>query len=438
MIEGGHKINNFSAFDEIDKPSSKIIQDCVHCGFCLSACPTYLETGNELDSPRGRIYLIKSGVEGEIPMGDSLVEHLDLCLGCLACETACPSGVKYSHLIEKSRSQIERRYERGWFDKIFRASLFKIFPYSSRLRLLLPLFYLINKIGLKSLLKPDLLEKISKRFASLYSMLPEIDSPTTVDLPKYIPSKNKSRFKIALLSGCIQSVFFSTINSATVNVLSQNGCDIHIPEDQGCCGALSVHSGRLEEGRNFARKLIDNFLKLDIDYVIVNSAGCGSTMKDYYEILKDDHKYQAKALEFCNKTRDIMEFLDEVGIESSLHEINLSVTYQDACHIVHGQKIKDEPRKLLNKIPGLNLIEMKQSDHCCGSAGIYNILQPDISDKILEKKIDNILETNPDYILAGNPGCLLQVQKGLSKRHKKIKIAHPIEILSWSISGNIL
>ncbi|MGH7885820.1 MAG: (Fe-S)-binding protein [Thermodesulfobacteriota bacterium] len=427
----------YKAFDEIDRPSSKIIDDCVHCGFCLSACPTYLETGNELDSPRGRIYLIKSAAEGKIDMGESLVNHLDLCLGCLACETACPSGVKYGSLIERSRAQIERRYKRKWHDRLFKAVLFRIFPYASRLKLMLPFFYIVSILKIKNVLKPKLLFRINPKIGSLFEMLPEVNTPFVSSFPEVIHSKTKKNYKVGFLTGCVQSAFFSKTNHATVDVLTRNGCEVFIPRMQGCCGALSIHSGRLEEGRKFARKLIDIFSVLNLDAVIVNSAGCGSSMKEYSDILKNDPAYKVKAEMISGKTKDIMEFLCEIEFESKLNPLEIKVTYQDACHIVHGQGIRNQPRELLKRIPGLKLLEMKNSDHCCGSAGIYNIMQPEMSKRLLSEKLKNIEQLDPDYLVAGNPGCLIQIKKGIDQLNKKIKTAHPVELLYWSINGKI-
>ncbi len=367
----------------------------------------------------------------------SLVNHLDLCLGCLACETACPSGVKYGSLIETARAQIERRYERGWFDKAFKSLLFSLFPYASRLKLMLPFFYLLNLLKLKSVIKPEFLYRINPKLGALFDVLPEVSTPFVEKLGELIPSKTEKKYRVAMLTGCVQSAFFSKTNQATVNVLTSNGCEVVIPKGQGCCGALSIHSGRLSEGKEFARKLIDTFTKLDVDAIVVNSAGCGSSMKEYGYIFKNDPAYKIKAEKLSQKTKDIMEFLSEIGIESELQPLDLKITYQDACHIIHGQRIKNEPREILEKIPELKLIEMKNSDRCCGSAGIYNITQPDMSQKILHEKVENIEQTGSDYLVAGNPGCLLQIKKGFTKNQKSIKTAHPVEILNWSIKGKI-
>jgi glycolate oxidase iron-sulfur subunit len=423
------------AFDNDDRPSADIMRDCVHCGFCLSACPTYLETGNELDSPRGRIYLMKSAQEGEIPMGGSLVEHLDKCLGCLACEPACPSGVRYGALIEAGRSQIERRYDRGAGERIYRSMIFSMFPYPGRLRLMLPFFYLYQKLGIRGLLRSTGL--LSGKLGRMEEMLPDVKSPTVPGaLPAVLAPKGKRRFRVAMLTGCVQSVFFTGTNEATARVLAENGCEVVIPESQGCCGALSVHSGRLDEGRDFARTTIKTFEDLEVDAIIVNSAGCGSTMKEYGDILKDDPSFSARAQALGEKTKDVMEFLSDIGLNTDdLRELKLKVTYQDACHLGHAQRVKAQPRNIMELIPGLEFTEMPESDVCCGSAGIYNLVEPEMSQNLLERKINNLKTRNVDYLVAGNPGCLLQIQKGINKHSLGIKTAHPIELLDWSYGG---
>jgi len=429
----------YEAFDEQDKPSPDIISDCVHCGFCLSACPTYLETGNELDSPRGRIYLMKAAVEGVIPMDGSLVKHLDSCLGCMACEPACPSGVRYGSLIEAGRSQIERRYERSTFDKFYRSTIFSVFPYPKRMKLMLPLFYVYQKLGLRSLIQSTgILNRVSKKLAKMEEMLPEVKSPIfPAELPEVIQAKGKKRFRVALLTGCVQSVFFSRTNDATARVLAENGCEVLVPQNQSCCGALSVHSGRLSEGRDFAKLTIHTFENLDVDAIVINSAGCGSTMKEYREILKDDLQYAERAEVLSEKTKDVMEFLADIGLTGELKNLNIKVTYQDACHIGHAQRIKEQPRQVLKEIPGLELIEMPEADLCCGSAGIYNLVQPEMSQSLLERKINNIKQNEVDYLIAGNPGCLMQIQKGIKNHKLNIKTAHPVELLDWSYRGSI-
>ncbi len=421
-------------FDDIDKPSKKIVDDCVHCGFCLSACPTYIETGNELDSPRGRIYLMGSVLEEKIPLGDTVVEHLDKCLGCLACETACPSGVEYRFLIESSRAQIERNYKRSVSDKLFRGMLFSVLPYPKKLGRMLPLLYFYNKSGMRKVVNSfGILKKLSSSLHRMEQMIPDVDSISIKKYPEVIPPVNEKKYRVALLTGCVQNVFFSATNISSINVLSKLGCEVVIPGDQACCGALSVHSGRLEEGREFARKVVDIFSSLDVDAFVINSAGCGSAIKEYSDLLSQDRDYSQKARKLADKTKDIMEFIDEIGINQDYNNLNMKITYQDACHISHGQNIRSAPRNILSRIPGLEILEMKNSDTCCGSAGVYNILQPDLAEDILSKKIENIENTKAEYVVAGNPGCLIQIQKGLRENNRNLGIAHPIEILDKAL-----
>ena len=421
-------------FDNIDRPQKSIVDDCVHCGFCLSACPTYIETGNELDSPRGRIYLMGSVLEEKIPLGETVVEHLDRCLGCLACETACPSGVEYRFLIESSRAQIERNFNRTLGDKLFRGMLFSIIPYPKKLGRMLPFLYLYNKSGMRKLVNSfGILRKLSPSVHRLEQMVPEVKSISVKSYPEVISPVGEKKHRIALLTGCVQNVFFPGTNISTINVLTKLGCEVVIPGDQTCCGALSVHSGRMEEGRDFARKIVDSFSNLDVDAFIINSAGCGSAIKEYSDLLSKDKDYSEKARRLSEKTKDIMEFIDEIGINHEFNDLNMKITYQDACHISHGQKIRSAPRNVLSKIPGIEIVEMRNSDTCCGSAGVYNILQPDLAEDILEKKIENIENTDAECVVAGNPGCLLQIQKGLREKNQNISMAHPVEILEKAL-----
>ncbi len=415
-------------------PSSliEIINDCVHCGFCLSTCPTYIETRNELDSPRGRIYLIKSAIEGKIEIGESLVTHIDRCIGCLACETSCPSGVKYRLLLENAKEHIEKTYKRSLSERLFRWFLFQMFPHPKRLKRIKPLLYLYDKTGMRSLLR----KMFPSSLRGLSDMAPSVKKLATIPTPTIAKAANKKRFTVGFLKGCVQDAWFSEINEATIRVLTKNGCDVIIPPEQGCCGALLIHSGRLEEGKKMAKGIIDTFFHLKIDALIVNAAGCGSTLKDYQELLKDDPNYKELAQNISQKSKDVLEFLDEVGLECELKPLNLKVAYQDACHLVHAQGIKDAPRNLLKAIPQLKLVEFPESDYCCGSGGIYNLVQREMSENILRRKIDNIFTTSIDTIAVGNPGCLIQIQKGLRMNSKhNVDVLHPIELLNLAISN---
>lgn len=424
----------FNAFDEIDRPAIDIINDCVHCGFCLPACPTYVDTRNELDSPRGRIYLMKNAVEGKIPMDESFVSHIDLCLGCLACQTACPSGVHYSSLIETTRSQIERRYKRDYMDKKLRDLIFKLFPYKNRLRLLLPLLVFYQYSGLKYLLTGTVIAKLlPSRLESLLALSPPVRFSTLLKSANRSVRLNNAKYKVALLTGCVQSVFFPEVHISTINVLKKLGCSIDIPDRQGCCGALSLHSGRLNESREFARKIIDQFSKENYDAIIVNSAGCGSSMKEYFNLFRDDKLYSEKARILSSRTKDILEFIHSCNLTGKMNKINLKLTYQDACHISHGQRIRTAPRELLKIIPGIEYIEMPESDMCCGSAGIYNLTQQEMSGRLLDRKLSNLKKLDVDLLVVGNPGCLLQIQSGLKKHNINLQTCHPVELLDRAL-----
>ncbi|MGQ0793345.1 MAG: (Fe-S)-binding protein [Deltaproteobacteria bacterium] len=427
----------FQAFDGIDRPSLSIANDCVHCGFCLSACPTYLQTGNELDSPRGRIYLMKSALEGRIPMGGGLVKYLDLCLGCLGCETACPSGVDYSALVEMSKAQIERKHRRPLGERIFRAMLFCIFPYAKRLKAMLPALWLYQASGARGLIQRcGILSKISGKLARMEGMMPEVKGASLfAGLPEVTAPKGRRRYRVGMLAGCVQSVLFPQTNEATVRVLAESGCEVVIPKNQGCCGALSLHSGRLDEARGFARANIKLFDKADFDAVIVNAAGCGSTMKEYGHLFAEDAVFAQRAERVANKTKDVMEFLADVGLRGNLKEVKMRATYQDACHIAHGQRIKSQPRAVIRQIPGVELIELGESDVCCGSAGIYNLTQPEMAEGLLERKLENLERTKAEALLAGNPGCLLQIKKGIKERGLSIETLHPIELVDRAYGG---
>lgn len=379
---------------------------------------------------------MKSAIEGRIPMGDALVKHLDLCLGCLGCEPACPSGVRYGSLIESARSQIERRYRRPFIDRFYRSLLFSVFPYPKRLRLLLPFLFLYQVTGVQRLIRSSgILRRLSGKLARAEGISPKVKfSSLFSSLPNLTPAKGKKRFRVALLTGCVQSVLFPETNAATVRVLVENGCEVLIPRNQSCCGALSLHSGRLSEARDFARPNTDIFENSDFDTVIVNSAGCGSTMKEYGELLKND-LYAERAEKLSKKTRDVMEFLADIGLRGELKELKLRVTYQDACHIAHAQRIKTHPRKIIKQIPGIEFVELPESDICCGSAGIYNLVETEMAEKLLQRKISKLKETGVEVLVAGNPGCLLQIGMGIRRYGLKIKTAHPVELLDWAYRG---
>jgi len=431
-------------FDEKNPPSPELIDTCVHCGFCLSTCPSYRVIGKEMDSPRGRIYLMDAINEKDIPLNEVSSEHFDTCLGCLACVTACPSGVQYDKLIASTRPQVERNIPRSLPDKLVRNLIFNLFPYPNRLRpLLLPLF-LYQKLGIQQLIRQTgALKKVAPRLAAMDSILPQITAQSFRDnLPDVIPAQGEKRYRVGVILGCVQRLFFSPVNEATVRVLTANGCEVVIPKSQGCCAALPEHQGQTKQAHTLAKQMIDSFENTGVDAIIINAAGCGHTLKEYGNILADDAEYSQKAKEFSHKVKDAQEFLANVGLTAELspltEEEELTIVYQDACHLLHGQKISSEPRELLKKIPGVKLREPIDAALCCGSAGVYNMLQPEVADELGQQKAENLLNTGAELIASANPGCSLQIKKHLELQGKEITLKHPIELLDLSISGEKL
>nr|BFF17575.1 heterodisulfide reductase-related iron-sulfur binding cluster [Promicromonospora thailandica] len=362
------------AFDAHHPPARELVDDCVHCGFCLPACPTYSLWGEEMDSPRGRIYLMKEGLEGE-PMTPSLVQHVDACLGCMACVTACPSGVRYDRLVEATRQQVERRgaEHRTWGQRVLRSAVFALFPRPERLRRVLPLLALYQRSGLSRLVRP-VLERVSPTLATMEAIAPPVARRETV--PALVPAVGERRATVGLLLGCVQRELFPGVNAATARVLAAEGCDVVVPPEQGCCGALSVHAGREAEGLEYARALIDAFSDAGVERIVANSAGCGSTMKEYADLLADDPAYAGRAARFAERTRDVSEVLAELGPVATRHALPLTVAYHDACHLRHAQGVRAQPRAVLTTIPGLVVKEIADGDMCCGSAGVYNLTNP--------------------------------------------------------------
>lgn len=434
------KSSNLSGFDDKQPPSPKLIDTCVHCGFCLSTCPSYRVIGKEMDSPRGRIYLMDAINEGEIPLNTATVQHFDSCLGCLACVTTCPSGVQYDKLIAATRPQIERNYPRSLPDKLLRQLIFSLFPYPNRLRVLLVPLLVYQKLGVQKLVRSTgLLKLVSPRLAAMESILPKLPLSAFQDnLPTIIPSQGEKRYRVGVILGCVQRLFFSPVNEATVRVLTANGCEVVIPKTQGCCAALPEHQGQRKQAQALARQMIDAFENTDVDAIIINAAGCGHTLKEYGHILEDDAEYREKANKFAAKVKDVQEFLATAGLTAKLSPISdqpLTIVYQDACHLLHGQKISVQPRQLLRQIPDVKLREPIDAALCCGSAGVYNMLQPEVAEELGQQKVQNLLNTGADLIASSNPGCTMQINKHLGLQDKKISIMHPMELLDYSIRG---
>ena len=413
-------------------PERKLIDDCVHCGFCLPACPTYQSWGEEMDSPRGRIYLMKGISDGKIGLSGTVVEHFDACLGCMGCVTACPSGVRYDVLIEEQRAEIEAARPRGIGDRLFRAMIFALFPHPARLRAAAWLQLLYVKSGLRWLVRALGIPKLlPKRLAQLEKLMPDVSAAALrVRLPAFTAAHGARRSRVALLAGCVQRVYFPEVNAATIRVLAAEGCEVLVPGSQGCCGALSLHAGRDGEARELARALVASF-PADIDAVIVNAAGCGSHLKELPRILRGEAAVEA----FAAKVRDVTEFLAALPARATRNPVEVRAAYHDACHLRHAQRIVEQPRQLLRGIPGLQLVEIADSDQCCGSAGVYNLVQPSSAREIGERKVANVLDAAPQLLISANPGCTLQIQSILRDRGLTLRAAHPIEVLDASIRG---
>lgn len=421
------------AFDAHRPPDEALLGDCVHCGFCLPTCPTYVLWGEEMDSPRGRLYLMKEGLEGAA-MSAAMVEHWDNCLGCMSCVTACPSGVRYDTLIEQTRAQVERHHRRTPAERALRGLVFALFPHPRRLRLLRGPLWALQRTGLdRALRRTGLLERMAPHLAAMERLTPPLSRNER--LPERIRATGTRRATVGLITGCVQGAFFPEVNAATARVLAAEGCDVVVPRGQGCCGALSVHNGREEEAQRYARRMIDDFTDAGVDFVVINAAGCGSTLKDYARLLADDPAYAARAGAFQGSVRDIAELLDELGPRAERHPLPVTVAYHDACHLAHAQGIRQQPRRLLAGIPGLELREIAEAELCCGSAGIYNILRPEASRELGERKAANIVATGAEVLVTANPGCLLQVTSAIQDRGHAMGMAHLVEVLDASIRG---
>ncbi|KUL41736.1 glycolate oxidase [Actinoplanes awajinensis subsp. mycoplanecinus] len=421
------------AFDDHHRPRADQVADCVHCGFCLTTCPTYVLWGEEMDSPRGRIHLIAQGLEGE-PLSTSMVTHVDRCLGCMACVTACPSGVRYDQLIEDTRAQVERRHPRGARDRALRAAIFALFPYPRRLRLLRGPLWAYQRSGLQALIgRTQLLERLAPTLATLNALAPRLRGVPRP--PRRVAAHGDRRAVVGMLTGCVQSAFFPDVNAATVRILAAEGCDVLIPPGQGCCGALSVHNGRRAEAERFARRLIDTFERSGMDYFVVNAAGCGSSLKEYGALLADDPAYATRAATFAAKVRDLAELLIEIGPVAERHPLPVTVAYHDACHLGHAQGIRAQPRTLLRGVPGLELREIADPEICCGSAGVWNVLNPEPAAALGDRKAAAVLATGASLLVTANPGCLMQVAAAVRRQGGEIALAHTAQVLDASIRG---
>jgi glycolate oxidase iron-sulfur subunit len=415
-----------------------LMDKCVHCGFCLSTCPSYLLLGQEMDSPRGRIYLQKAGVQDRVSISESFVRHFDTCLGCMACETACPSGVRYAPLIEETRATIERHHRRPLADRLFRWLLFQVLPHPGRLRVLaLP-------IGLADFVKRSptldgLLKWLPRRVSNLITLAPTRSGQGPRELtPGVRPTSDPKGRRIGLLTGCVQRVFFGRVNRATANLLAAEGCDVVAPAQQGCCGALALHAGRDDEARAYARALIQVFEDAGVEEVVVNAAGCGSAMKEYGQLLRSDPAWAERAGRFAARVRDASEVLANLERRGARHPIDLKIAYHDACHLAHAQQIRQQPRQLLGEIPGLSVVPLAESEICCGSAGIFNLVEPELASQLGRRKAAHVATSGAQAVVTSNPGCILQLRAALRARGEEIPVFHIMELLEASMEGKSL
>jgi glycolate oxidase iron-sulfur subunit len=438
-----------------------VVKDCVHCGFCLPACPTYSLWGEEMDSPRGRIYLVSQLLDGA-PLTQAAGEHFDRCLGCMACMTACPSGVQYDQIIAAAREWTEAadaqpsdegsdglgpagvapggavpEARRPLRDRLTRAGIFALFPYPERLRVAIAPLRALQRTGADRLIaRTGLIGRVSPAAEQALRLAP----PATKAMPpgrfpERVAARGERRAVVGMLTGCVQSVFFPRVNAATARVLAAEGCDVIIPRSQGCCGALSLHTGRAAEAVRFAQRTIETFEAAGVDAIVVNSAGCGSAMKEYELLFADSPEWVERAAALSAKVRDLSEFLDSLGPVAERHPVEVRAAYHDACHLGHAQRITAAPRALLRGIPGLELLELRDAGVCCGSAGVYNLLQPDAARELGSRKADSVVDSGASLLISANPGCTLQISSELAARGVSLRTAHTAEVLDASING---
>jgi glycolate oxidase iron-sulfur subunit len=411
------------AFDTFRAPQTELLEDCVHCGFCLDTCPTYVLWGNEADSPRGRIVLIGEGLRSDEPMSDEMVTHFDRCLGCMACVTACPSGVRYDHLIERVRPQVERHHQRSLFERGLRRMLFGTLPHPRRLRTLAPLMIAGRKLGS---------DRIPGRLGMLAKVSPQLSMRDLrrKGFPEHVPAVGEQRGRVGLLLGCVQRVFYADVQRATIATLAAEGFEVFAPQLPECCGALEMHSGEEPAAVTRAEATIAAFNAIgDLDYVVTSAAGCGSAMKDYGELVGTP-----EAQRFAERVVDVTELLGSVEPRAPRGPVPLKVVYHDACHLAHAQKVREQPRAMLRTIPELELLENRvEPDICCGSAGVYNMLQPEAGADLGVRKARNLLDTGADAMAAANPGCAAQLDRHFRDLGKPLPIYHPVELVWRSI-----
>jgi glycolate oxidase iron-sulfur subunit len=419
------------------KVEYRLFQDCVHCGLCTASCPTYVETSNENDSPRGRIYLMRAVVDGRLPVTQAVRGHLDLCLDCRACETACPSGVQYGRLIEPFKVAMKSAAPAAEQGSLLQRFILKhLFPYSKRVKVALLPARLLQRLGVLDWAERSGLTKLlPPTLRRAQAMLPDFSKAgVSPELPEYLPPIGPKRARVALFLGCVADAMFPATTAATARVLQQNGCEVIVPRGQVCCGAIAYHSGSEAPALSFARQNLAAFPIDNCDAIIVNAAGCGAMLKDYAHLLPtNEHDAAAK---FVAKVRDISEFLVELGPIAPKNALPLKVTYHDACHLGHAQRIRTQPRKLLGMIPGLELVPLEETELCCGAAGTYNLTQPEMSERLGKRKLDRVAATGASVVATGNVGCILQIARYAKERGLPVEVVHPIDLLDRAYRGS--
>lgn len=420
-----------------ERPGWEDYSQCVHCGLCLNACPTYRLLGNEADSPRGRIHQMILVEEGRLEVGDSFVRHMDLCLDCRACETACPSGVEYGRLIEGARARIERDYTRPFLSRMLRRlGLCFVIPFPERLALLARLLRFYQRTGLQRLVRASGILRLLGKLGRAEETLPRIEgSFFQAELGQTFPAKGKQRSRVAFFAGCMQRVTFAEVNRATIRVLQANGCEVVVPAGQTCCGALHSHAGMRETARELAMTNVLAFEDEQFDALITNTSGCGAALKEFVHLFPTGSHEREAATKISARVKDVTEFLAELGLRPPVGRVNMSATVQDSCHLIHAQQVRNAPRDLLAAIPGVELSEMRRADQCCGSAGVYNLTEPDTAGALLEEKMAEAAATGAAVIVTSNPGCIVQLRAGAERHQTGQEILHVIEVLDRAYAG---
>jgi glycolate oxidase iron-sulfur subunit len=412
------------------------VHDCVHCGFCLPVCPTRIAWGDEKDSPRGRIELVRALRDGTLPLAPEVVAPLDRCLGCMACLSACPSGVRYDVVIEEARARVLAARARPPGQRLRRSLIFALLPYPDRLRVAALFLWLWRATGLRWLARRLGLVRLFPFLRQIEGLAPDTGWHEVAGaLPEVTPASGERRGRVALVSGCVQRVFFPGVNEATLRVLAAEGFEVLVPPAQGCCGALSVHAGRDEEARQMTRALVERLEATGADWFLVNAAGCGSHLKDLSHLFREDPAWRERAQALSRRVRDVTEFLAAHPPRVERRPIPARVAYHSPCHLGHAQGLNEPPRALLRAIPGLELVEVPEGEHCCGSAGVYNLVEVEAANEIGRRKVDNVLSTQAVFLASANPGCTLHIQRLLAERGESLPAAHPIEILDASLRG---